>query len=295
MTDTSPFALFIRGNHEQAFAISDQLGFYMDMQALAVSVFEDGPASMHVQALYATEEDANAAQASLDLTGLEHFITQLPDEDWVAKSQAGLPPVQAGPFFVYGEHDKDKIPDDIAYPIQIDAGIAFGTGHHGTTKGCLLALEEYYTNCFESEEHNKFLDLGCGAGVLAIAAAMSLNKSIMASDIDPDSIEVTLENAKINNWAHRITAIQADGLNSQKLRENGPYDLVFANILAGPLLKMAPDIANSLANGGNVILSGILDEQADTMVSNFRNFGLQLLSTISLNGWTTLRMQRVFK
>jgi len=295
MTNPSPFALFIRGPKTKIFEVSDQLGFDTEMQALAVSVFEDSADSMHVQALYMSENEAIAAQSTLDLDGLEHFITQLPNEDWTAKSQSGLPPVIAGPFFVHGAHDKDNIPLEAVYPILIDAGIAFGTGHHGTTKGCLLALEEYYTECYDNEIHNKFLDLGCGAGILAIAAAMSLNSNVLASDIDPDAVLVTKKNAEINKWGHRITAIEADGVNSAEIVENGPYDLVFANILAGPLLKMAPDISSVLNKGGQVILSGILDEQAEKLVLAFSKYNLKLVSTISLTGWTTLRMQRVHK
>ncbi|NNC36811.1 MAG: 50S ribosomal protein L11 methyltransferase [Acidimicrobiales bacterium] len=286
MTGEPPFALFVRGTHEQAFDISDQLGFDMDMQALAVSVFEDGENSMHVQALYTTEAEAEAAQASLDLTGLEHFITQLPDEDWVAKSQAGLPPVQAGPFFVYGEHDKDNIPDEIAYPIQIDAGIAFGTGHHGTTMGCLLAFETYR----HSISPENILDLGTGAGILAIAAAKAVNSRILATDIDPDAVMVTRQNAALNGVADRIVAETADGFGSSVIREAAPFDLIFANILAGPLIGLAPEISQALQAGGTVILSGILNEQADTLIKIYEEQGLSLQNKDQLAGWTTLTM-----
>lgn len=284
----APFALFVRGPSTPIFALSDQLGFEMDMQALAVSVFEDGPDSMHVQALYATEAEAKAAQVALDLADFEHFITQLPDEDWTAKSQAGLPPVHAGRFFVYGAHDKDKIPDDVEYPIQIDAGIAFGTGHHGTTKGCLLAFDDF----IQTHTPKNVLDLGCGAGVLAIAAAKALKQPVLASDIDPDAKDVTLANATLNGVANLVTAIVADGMDAESIQSPGPYDLIFANILAGPLIGLAPDIAAALAPDGHVILSGLLDDQAETLISVYEAQGLTLSKHGHLAGWSTLTVRR---
>ena len=285
MTDKTPppFALFIRGPSDVIFALSDVLGFEMEMQALAVSVFEDGLSSMHVQALFETRKQAKDCLNAIDIGELEHFITQLPDEDWTAKSQAGLPPVHAGRFFIYGAHDKDKIPDDTPYPIQIEAGIAFGTGHHGTTKGCLLAFDEL----IQSYQPRDILDLGCGAGVLAIAAALALGIPVQASDIDPDSVTVTDENAKINAVAGHIQTFQADGLDADQA-----YDLIFANILAGPLVALAPNIAKALKPSGYVILSGLLDEQAGILIKAYNAQGLLLTRTGSLAGWTSLTMQR---
>ncbi len=301
MTNTSPpiappfvppFALFIRGPSARIFALSDDLGFEMEMQALAVSVFEDGPDTMHVQALFNTEDEANACEAALDLNGLEHFITQLPNEDWTAKSQAGLPPVIAGRFFIYGSHDTDNIPKQVVFPICINAGLAFGTGHHGTTTGCLLAFEALIAQNLEAEKAAAWpaniLDLGCGAGVLAIAAAKALNRNVTATDIDMDAVNVTNDNARINDVAHLITTRQADGIvNGAK------YDLIFANILAKPLMLMAPDIAGALAAGGVVILSGLLDEQAQDMITCYEAQDLKLIRRASLKGWTTLSMKRV--
>ncbi len=287
-----PFALFIRGANSVIFDLSDQLGFEMPMQALAVSVFEDGPEMMFVQALFESEDEAQACAGWLDLSGLEHSISQLPDEDWTSKSQAGLPPVKAGRFFIYGSHDAGNIPMHTPYPIRIDAGLAFGTGHHGTTKGCLLAFEAL---CAPRSIVKKttpwpatILDLGCGSGVLAIAAAKSLNRDVLASDIDQDAVDVTTENARINDVADHITAVQADGIPG-----TGKFDLIFANILAGPLMVLAPSITEALAKGGHVILAGLLDEQAGRVIDCYLACGLKLVRRSSLSGWTILTMARL--
>ena len=280
-----PFALFIRGSKNAAFDISDQLGFASDIQALAVSIFEDGPNTMHVQALFETQALAQTCLDGLNfLEKMESFIAQLPDEDWVSKSQAGLPPVEAGRFWLYGSHDKDAIPASIPYPIEINAGLAFGTGHHGTTKGCLLIFDDLLNAGFNP---NKVLDLGCGAGVLAIAAAKALEHNILATDIDPDAVAVTSENAQLNNVHKYIDSYQADGFESPYIKGQ-KFNLIFANILAKPLMGLAPDIAAALAPNGKVILSGILDEQADMVAQAFIEKRLEITPQPSISGWTSL-------
>lgn len=287
-----PYALFIRGSNPVIFALSDQLGFEREMQALAVSVFEDGPNMMFVQALFETQAEAQACADQLDLEGLEQSISQLPDEDWTSISQAGLPPVEAGRFFIYGSHDIDNIPMHTPYPIRIDAGLAFGTGHHGTTKGCLLAFEAL---CAPRSKVKKtahwpesILDLGCGSGVLAIAAAKSLNRDVLASDIDQDAVDVTTENARINGVADRIYAVKADGISGDE-----KFDLIFANILAGPLMVLAPEIVGALNNKGHVILAGLLDEQAENVIQCYLACDLKLVRRDSLDGWTILTMAKL--
>ena len=286
-----PFALYVRGSKNAAFDISDQLGFSADIQALAVSIFEDGPETMHVQALFETEGQAQACLNGLNFPEeMESFIAQLPDEDWVSKSQAGLPPVEAGRFWLYGNHDKDKVPASIPYPIEINAGLAFGTGHHGTTKGCLLIFDELLGAGFNPD---KVLDLGCGAGVLAIAAAKALKRNTLATDIDPDAIAVTLENARLNDVHKYINSHQADGFESPHLKGQ-KFDLIFANILAKPLMSLAPDIAAALTPNGKVILSGILDEQAEMVAQSFIEKGLEISPQPSISGWTSLLGSRPF-
>ncbi len=290
MTASPPFALFIKGSKAAAFQISDQLGFDSDMQALAISLFEDGPDTMHVQALFESEAEAEACLCGLNISAdMESFITQLPDEDWVSKSQAGLPPVEAGRFWLYGTHDIGNIPNDVPYPIEINAGLAFGTGHHGTTKGCLIIFDDLLQAGFNPE---RVLDLGCGAGVLAIAAAMALHRSVLATDIDQDAVDVTLENAQLNKVEEYIESYQADGFDSPHLK-NRQFDLIFANILAGPLMGLAPGITGALAPQGKVILSGILDEQAETVSAVFIEKGLEISPQPSLSGWTSLLGRKV--
>ena len=280
-----PFALFIHGSKADAFDVSDQLGFDSEMNALAVSLFEDGAETMHVQALFETEAQAQMALDSLILPAdMESFITQLPDEDWVSKSQAGLPPVEAGRFWLYGTHDEGNIPASVPFPIEINAGLAFGTGHHGTTKGCLLIFDGLLETGFDPAQ---VLDLGCGAGVLAIAAAKALKREILATDIDQDAVDVTLQNASVNGVESYISSHRADGFDSAALKDK-QFDLIFANILAGPLMGLAPDIAAALAPGGKVILSGILDEQAETVIAAFMKKGLKVSPQPSLSGWTSL-------
>lgn len=290
------FSLIIRGPASDIFDLSDQLGFESDMTALAVSVFEEGSSRspsgrMFVQALYASEAEASAALAGLSLTPhLEPLITELPDEDWVSKSQAGLPPVSAGRFWVYGAHDEARAEGAKAqHPILIEAGLAFGTGHHGTTKGCLLIFDDLLSRGINPA---RVLDLGCGAGVLAIAATMALGRKITATDIDQDAVDVTKQNAAVNNVASAIKAYRADGFDAPELTGES-FDLIFANILAGPLMGLAPSIARAMAPKAHVILSGILDEQAGAVITAFEAEGLSLTSYPSLEGWTSLLGQKV--
>ncbi len=286
-----PYALFIKGPQDIIFELAEALGFETEMEALAVSIFEDGPDGdiFHLQALYEFLGTAETAMKQLTLgPNVEAFITQLPDEDWVALSQKGLPPVEAGRFWIFGEHDREKVPASVPWPIHIEAGAAFGTGHHGTTKGCLLIFDDL----IQSGQHfEKILDLGCGAGILAIAAAMALDRHITASDIDPDAIIVTQENAGQNGVKDKITAFPADGFENPLLKGQ-TFDLIFANILAGPLMGLAPDISKALNPGGIVILSGILDELADEVAACFEAQNISIKKGPSLSGWTSLQGEK---
>ncbi|WP_371395509.1 50S ribosomal protein L11 methyltransferase [Fretibacter rubidus] len=291
MTDTSalrPYALTLTGPNDAAYTMAEALGFSEIMEALAVSVFEIDDLTSRVEALYTTEAEAAAALKALTVPeGITARVTQTPDEDWVSLSQAGLPPVAAGRFWVHGSHDGDSVPADIPFPILIDAGLAFGTGHHGTTKGCLLIFDDLLQSGWSPKT---VLDLGTGAGTLAIAAAKALPDlptKILATDIDQDAVDVTTDNAALNGVAAHINAAQADGFDAPVF-SGRQFDLIFANILAGPLMGLAPDIVAATASGGKVILSGILDELADDVAACFTKAGLRVEKQPSLDGWTSL-------
>jgi len=211
----------------------------------------------------------------------------LPDIDWVAKSLEGLKPVRAGRFLVHGGHDRDAVrPNDIA--IEIEAGQAFGTGHHGTTAGCLIMLERLIA----TRRPINALDLGTGSGVLAIAIAKLAKCPVLATDIDPVATRVATANARSNGAAGLIRFETAAGFSDRAFAEEGPFDLIVANILARPLMRMAPDIAANLAPGGHVVLSGILATQRQMVLAGFRSAGLFHRRTIWRDEWVTMHLQR---
>ena len=207
----------------------------------------------------------------------------IPDVDWIAKSLEGLKPVRAGRFIVHGSHDRDKVREnDIA--IEIDAGQAFGTGHHGTTAGCLEVIDKV----LRARSIKNALDLGTGSGVLAIAVRKVRKIPVLATDIDPIAVRVARENVRRNGIANGIRVETAPGFHSPAFREDGPFDLIIANILARPLMKMAPELEHHLAPGGSVILSGILAAQRWKVIAAYNGAGMRHLSTIWKNGWVTM-------
>jgi ribosomal protein L11 methyltransferase len=211
----------------------------------------------------------------------------LPDIDWIAKSLEGLKPVRAGRFLVHGSHDSDKVrPGDLG--ILIDAGQAFGTGHHGTTAGCLNMIEDV----LRSRKVRNALDLGTGSGVLAIATHMQSRIPVTATDIDPVATRVAEDNARINGVASGIAFATAPGFHHAIFREKGPFDLIIANILARPLMKLAPSLVHHLADNGTVILSGILASQRWKVISAYNGAGLKHRRTTWMNGWVTIELVR---
>lgn len=281
---TQPFALTVRAPRDIGYDLAEQLGFDEMKEALAISIFDEGETAVSVQALYEAEATAKAAQSEMP-THVESTVAQLPDEDWVGLSQSGLPPIKAGRFFVHGSHDTP--PDDAVFPVLLDAGQAFGTGHHGTTTGCLLMLDEQEKQGLHPAT---ILDLGTGAGILAIAAAMLFpDADILATDIDPVATEVADVNAAINGVQFR--SVTADGFDTPALKGK-TFDLIIANILAGPLRGLAGDIAQAMNPKGFAILSGILDAQAEWVADAFRAEGLSVALKPSLDGWTSLLASR---
>lgn len=211
----------------------------------------------------------------------------IPEVDWVAKSLEGLKPVRAGRFLVHGSHDRDKVRSgDIA--IEIDAGQAFGTGHHGTTAGCLEVIDRVV----RSRRVRNALDLGTGSGVLAIAVRKLKNIPVLATDIDPIATRVAAENVRRNGIATGIVTETAPGFHSTAFSGHGPFDLIIANILARPLIKMAPQLVTHLAPGGSVILSGILAAQRWKVLAAYNGAHLRHVRTIWRNGWVTIHLDR---
>jgi ribosomal protein L11 methyltransferase len=214
-------------------------------------------------------------------------VGHLPETDWVAKSLAGLRPVAAGRFLVHGSHDRARRRPN-TLNIEIDAAQAFGTGHHGTTAGCLLAIDRLA----KTRRIRNGLDIGTGSGVLAIAIAKAAKVPVLASDIDPVAVRIARENIRLNGVARHVRAVTAADLGGRIFKEHAPYDLIVANILAGPLMGLAPEIAGALASGGTVILSGLLPEQRARMVAAYRAQELALTRSSILNGWLTLTFAR---
>ncbi len=220
------------------------------------------------------------------LAGRDVHVQLLPDADWIKLSQEGLPPVRAGRFFVYGAHDKGHVPPGVI-PMRIEAGLAFGTGHHETTALCLAVLSDLS----KRRRYNNVLDLGCGTGLLAIGAAKLWRQPVMASDIDPVAVEVTRENAVANDVKPFVTAMMADGPTHPVLFQTAPFDLILANILAGPLTRLAPSIARVMAKGGTLVLSGLLQWQEKLVLSFSRPHGLTLRETRRDGSWSALVLE----
>lgn len=216
-------------------------------------------------------------------------LSELPEIDWVAKVRRELSPVDAGRFFVFGSHDADKVPQG-RIALQIEATVAFGTGHHGTTLGCLLAFDKLLDQGFQPA---RVADIGCGTAVLALAAARTLPDAlVIASDIDEVAVEVAEANCAINGLEGRVECLEAAGFDHPRLAEAAPFDLVFANILKGPLIELAPDMARNIAEDGLCILSGLLVVQADSIIAAYEAEGFTLQSRNDLGEWSALVLQR---
>ena len=225
--------------------------------------------------------------ASLDLPAPDLILQPMPDKDWVAASQSTLSPIQAGRIFVHGAHDRGAAPGG-TIALEVDAGRAFGTGRHESTYGCLLALD----HLAKSRRFRRPLDLGCGAGVLALAMAQLWRVPIVASDVDFWAVTVANANARLNRLHPRVRAVLSDGFSNPKLSEGAPYDLIVANILARPLQRLAPHIAGHLAPRGHVILSGILMNQDNCVRAAYRPLGLNLVRRRIIGKWLTLELSR---
>ena len=238
-----------------------------------------------IDAFPTTDDEVEGLKAVLADHPVTVVVEKLADADWLAMSLSGLPPVEAGRFFVYGAHDQGKVPEG-RVTLKIDAGAAFGTGHHGTTVGCLEAFD----NLLKTENFEKVLDVGCGTGVLAIAAAKTGSPIAVGTDIDEPSARIANENAEINDA--KCDFYFADGLSDPRIAQHTPYDLVFANILAAPLVHLAPEIGAALKSGGVAILSGLLRTQEELVLEAYLPLGFAVEQTIHHDAWSALQLRK---
>lgn len=285
--------LYLTASKAEADRVFAALELVFEEDGLPIAVLElDEERDLHEVSLYA-DGDIEPIEArlktELTLLGLSEQIERevLPDVDWVARSLEGLKPVRAGRFLVHGAHDRQmRHAGDIA--IEIEAGLAFGTGHHGTTAGCLAMLERVAIR----EKPRNALDLGTGSAVLAIALARLAHIPVLATDIDPVAVDVAVANARLNHVSSLVEAVTAPGFHHPVFAARAPFDLIVANILARPLMKLAPEMAKYLAPGGSIVLSGILDRQRDAVVAAYAGQQFRHVRTTHREGWVTIHMKR---
>ncbi|MEZ5754978.1 MAG: 50S ribosomal protein L11 methyltransferase [Paracoccaceae bacterium] len=264
----------------------------MEPEPTGVGVFEieDDSGLWEVGAYFLEKPDMVMLEVIALAFGAKPFaLSELPEIDWVAKVRRELSPVEAGRFFVFGSHDADKVPEG-RVALQIEATVAFGTGHHGTTLGCLRAFDRLFEAGFRPA---KVADIGCGTAVLAMAAAAVLPEAlVIASDIDAVAVDVAEANIAINGLEGRLECLEAAGFGHARLAEAAPFDLVFANILKGPLIELAPDMAAHLAPGGLCILSGLLVVQAEAVTAAYEAAGFAPEAREDIGEWSTLVLKR---
>ena len=279
-------ALSHDGANDLAWALEENVR--LDTMAIAINETDEDKDLWELVLYFGSEAEAEDARGLDELR--EGLISPMPQQDWVRQSLEGLAPVSAGRFFLHGSHDRNRRrPGGIA--LEIDAGTAFGTGHHGTTEGCLIALDRILkrrTPC-------AILDVGCGTGVLAIAAAKATGRPALASDIDPEAVRVTLTNASLNGVKPLIGSFVAAGLSHPRIAGAGRYDLIFANILARPLVALSTGLARALKPGGDLILSGLTLEQMRWIEATYESRGLALAGRITRGNWATLVFTRAQK
>jgi ribosomal protein L11 methyltransferase len=264
----------------------------LDPSPVGVGVFEleDGSGLWEVGVYFTEPPDGIALTLMAAAHGAAEFVvSELPEIDWVAHVRRELKPVEAGRFFVYGSHDADKLPTG-RIGLWIEAAMAFGTGHHGTTLGCLRAIDRLVS---AGVAPARIIDLGCGTAVLAMAAAKVWPGAVLATDIDAVAVEVAAANVVANGLEGRVDCLEAAGFDHDLIRARAPYDLVIANILKGPLVELAPDIARRTAPGGRAILSGLLVDQADDVLAAYAAQGFSLAEREDVGDWATLELRRI--
>ena len=283
----SALQIIARGPRAAAEAAAEAIDADPRLEGATYSILEEDEDKgvWRIDAFPTTDDEVEGLKAVLADHPVTVVVEKLADADWLAMSLSGLPPVEAGRFFVYGAHDQGKVPEG-RVTLKIDAGAAFGTGHHGTTVGCLEAFD----NLLKTETFEKVLDVGCGTGVLAIAAAKTGTPIAVGTDIDEPSARIANENAEINEA--KCDFYFADGLSDARIAQHLPYDLVFANILAAPLVELAPEIGAALKTGGVAILSGLLRTQEERVLEAYLPLGFVVEQTIHHDAWSALQLRK---
>lgn len=283
-------ALTYTNGREAAEALAEQAeGLTPEPVGTGVFEIEDGSDRWEVGIYFTEEPDGIVLDLLAAAYGAKPFaLSEVPDVDWVAHVKRELTPVEAGRFFVYGSHDADQVPED-AEALLIEAAMAFGTGHHNTTKGCLLALDRLVK---DGHRFERIVDIGAGTAVLAMAAARVYPVVVLAGDIDPVAVDTAKANVIANGLDGRVECVEAVGFDHPLLERAAPYDLVFANILKQPLIDLAPDMARYIGHGGKAILSGILTTQAEEVIAAYEARHFTLDQRDDLAEWSVLVLTR---
>jgi ribosomal protein L11 methyltransferase len=293
LTPSTTRATFAIGNEQTAKRVVDLLTESFFEGQAAIAAFEGPGGRWDITVHFAEPPDQISIRELVGIAAGDEVAQNIAFDtveakDWVKATLEELVPVSAGRFIVHGQHDRAKVPPN-KLGIEIEAALAFGTGHHGTTRGCLLLLD----SVLKTYHPRRVLDVGTGTGVLAIAAAKALQGEVLASDIDPLSVRVARDNARLNGTGDLVRTIRATGFSAPEFSRHGPFDLVLANILANPLRQMAAPMARHLAPSALVILSGLLPHQAQSVIAAYRGRGLVLKRQLKIEGWSSLLMQRV--
>jgi ribosomal protein L11 methyltransferase len=284
-------ATFAIGDEQTARRVVDLLNESFFEGQAAIAAFERPDGRWGISVHFAEPPDETSVRELVGIAAGGEIAQDIAFDtvearDWVKATLEELVPVRAGRFIVHGQHDRSSIPPN-KLGIEIEAALAFGTGHHGTTRGCLLLLDQVLKAC----RPRRVLDVGTGTGVLAIAAAKALRVKVLASDIDPLSVRVARDNARLNDSGNWVATIEATGFSAPQFANRGPFDLVLANILANPLRQMATEMASHLAPSALVILSGLLPHQAQGVIAAYRARGLVLQRHLQIEGWSSLLMR----
>ena len=291
-TPSTSRASFAIGSEPSAKHVVDRLNESFFEGQAAISAFEGPGGRWDVTVYFAETPDQTSIRELVGLAAGDEVAQHVAFDtvearDWVKATLEDLVPVPAGRFVVHGSHDRARVPAN-KLGIEIEAALAFGTGHHGTTRGCLLLLDHVLKKYYP----RRVLDLGTGTGVLAIAAAKALHHAVLASDIDPASVRVAHDNARLNQTGDLVQTIRATGFSAPQFAQRGPFDLVLANILANPLRQLATPMARHLVPSALVILSGLLTHQAGPVIAAYRARGLVPVRHLKIEGWSSLLLRK---